>query len=715
MPGAVSGSDGHGQAFTAACALVHGFALSHEDARHLFDEYNQRCAPPWSAHEIEHKLASAESSGTHQKPKGHLISKSVRHTYGIAEAPHHAPLRPTPPAPSPAPAPAKRYEVPEAIELPNPLADGTRELIKAAFEPGEGVRLCLGATNDEGREVPTDGGVVLTREEWLRKLEASEGDPNKFLSSSKKNGIFISCNPLKPGGSKDSDVTAFRHALIECDSVSPVEQYRHIVGSGVPVTAVISSGGRSVHAWVRVDAKDRREYDERVKQLYAHFAANEFKIDGKNINPSRFSRLAGCVRGKKRQELLAIKIGAESWAQWRASIEVESIGRTTSIKVLRKFVPSEDPTTLLGERWVCEKGAVLFVGQSGIGKSSFSVQAAITWALGQPVFGIKPVRPLKSLFIQAENDDGDLSEMCQGVLAGLGIEAGSDEETTADKNVVFVSDASHTGEVFCKNVQRLIDKHRPNLVWLDPLLSFIGDDISKQSVCSEFLRTWLGPISEATKVAWMMMHHTGKPSNDPKSRSSWTQTDKSYSGIGSSELVNWARAVCVLERHDEETFSLSLAKRGKRAGALDIAGARSERLWLKHAPEGILWLQTEEPPKPVKEPKASKFNHSVDKSGQAPDEDAPPAVRDPKHEAPGRPAALDAIRPILDEFLGTWNAFDSFSLNKSAERLAAFVRSKGSSLSMSPAKAAIKQLVEEGKLTQNTVILNGKEIHEISL
>lgn len=44
------------------------------------------------------------------------------------------------------------------------------------------------------------------------------------------------------------------------------------------------------------------------------------------------------------------------------------------------------------------------------------MQLAVMWALGQPVFNIKPVRPLKSLIIQAEKDIGDLAEMYQGVL-----------------------------------------------------------------------------------------------------------------------------------------------------------------------------------------------------------------------------------------------------------------------------------------------------------
>jgi RecA-family ATPase len=687
IPSAISGNGGHTQTFSVACALIHGFALPRSDARGFMEEYSRRCDPVWSEREIEHKLTQAETCQTHQKPRGHLLSKSVRHVFKDSPQPVYS-FTPTAKAPTPK---AKRYEPRADEDLPKVMVDGARELLRAAFEPGEGVCICIARNGDDGREVPKDEGVVLSREEWLAKLDKSKGDPNGVLSNTARNGIYIRMNPMRLGGSKDSDVTAFRYALIESDSISEIEQWRHIAGSGAPVMAVIQSGKKSVHAWVRVDAKDRREYDERVKLLHAHFAGNGFEIDSKNKNPSRFSRLPNCVRGKSRQELLALKIGAESFGAWHSELECDSIGRVSTIKELRKFIPANDPNTLLGDRWICRRGSCLFVGQSGIGKSSLAVQAAITWALGREFFGIKPARQLKSVFIQAENDDGDLAEMCQGVLNGLQIDAGSDSETVVDKNVIFVSDSSHTGEEFCANVQRLIDRHRPDLVWLDPLLSFIGDDISKQAVCSQFLRTWLGPISESSGVAWMMMHHTGKPSNDPKARQSWNKSDHSYAGIGSSELTNWARAVCVLERLDDNNFSLRLAKRGKRAGALDLEGIKTERIWLQHASEGIQWKQAAEPPPPPKKERSNR-KYGVSKDT---------AERDDKHKAPGRPGILDELRPHLDEFLGMWAIDESLSFNGAAEKLVEFAKKTEIKIGRSKAIEVIRQMVDEAKLTEN--------------
>jgi hypothetical protein len=109
-----------------------------------------------------------------------------------------------------------------------------------------------------------------------------------------------------------------------------------------------------------------------------------------------------------------------------------------------------------------------------------------------------------------------------------------------------VRERSHTGQSFLVGLRRLIDRHRPDLVWIDPPYGYVGDDISSQKVCSAFLCDGLGPITEATGAVWMMMHHTGKPSSDPKVRRHWNQTDYSYAGLGSSILTNWVRATCTL-------------------------------------------------------------------------------------------------------------------------------------------------------------------------
>lgn len=54
--------------------------------------------------------------------------------------------------------------------------------------------------------------------------------------------------------------------------------------------------------------------------------------------------------------------------------------------------------------WLRKGGGAFIVAPSGVGKSVFTVQAAICWSLGKAAFGVEPVRPLKIAVIQAEDD-----------------------------------------------------------------------------------------------------------------------------------------------------------------------------------------------------------------------------------------------------------------------------------------------------------------------
>lgn len=72
IPPAVSGQRGHDRTFHAACVLVKGFSLTLDEARPLLREWNERCAPPWSTAELEHKLESAPAPD--DRPRGYLRS-----------------------------------------------------------------------------------------------------------------------------------------------------------------------------------------------------------------------------------------------------------------------------------------------------------------------------------------------------------------------------------------------------------------------------------------------------------------------------------------------------------------------------------------------------------------------------------------------------------------------------------------------------------------
>jgi KaiC/GvpD/RAD55 family RecA-like ATPase len=69
LPPAVSGQGGHNAAFHAACVLVLGFCLPGADALTLMREFSERCNPPWSERELQHKVSQAAKQ---PGPRGYL-------------------------------------------------------------------------------------------------------------------------------------------------------------------------------------------------------------------------------------------------------------------------------------------------------------------------------------------------------------------------------------------------------------------------------------------------------------------------------------------------------------------------------------------------------------------------------------------------------------------------------------------------------------------
>lgn len=261
---------------------------------------------------------------------------------------------------------------------------------------------------------------------------------------------------------------------------------------------------------------------------------------------------------------------------------------------LLAFDTAHDTNTLLGKRWICRGGSCLWLGLAGIGKSTMGLQAAIAWSVGEEFFGIRPVRPLVSLIIQGENDDGDLAEQMQGVVGGMAL--GADALAAMDRRIKIARECSLTGDEFARRLAMLVAAVQPDLVWLDPLNCYIGGDVSSQEVCSHFLRNLLNPIAQESGAAMMIVHHGNKPAQYQKGSSTWKNGDYAYFGSGSSELANWARATICLREVEEGIYELRTSKRGARAEMTDDAGRCAQAIYLEHSRGAIFWQRASTPP-----------------------------------------------------------------------------------------------------------------------
>jgi hypothetical protein len=117
-------------------------------------------------------------------------------------------------------------------------------------------------------------------------------------------------NPLsgEPGATKegkescraDSCVAAFRFAVVEFDQMPLDQQIQFWAGVKLPVAALIHSGGKSIHAWVRVDAADTAQW-ERDIEIVLFDLFRPLGVDGSCRNEARLSRIPGHFRSDKNQ------------------------------------------------------------------------------------------------------------------------------------------------------------------------------------------------------------------------------------------------------------------------------------------------------------------------------------------------------------------------------------------------------------------------------
>lgn len=251
-----------------------------------------------------------------------------------------------------------------------------------------------------------------------------------------------------------------------------------------------------------------------------------------------------------------------------------------------------DPDELLKDRFLCKGGGLLMCGQTGAGKSSFNMQALVCWALGRSCFGITPSRPLTSLLVQAENDSVDIAEFRDGVIRGL--ELTEEERASLRGRIHVVRENARTAAEFVQHTLRpLLERHRPDLLWIDPALAYLGGESNSQKDVGGFLRNLLNPLLTEFRCAAVVVHHGNKPPSGNQ-KPQWQAGDFAYLGGGSAEWANWARAVLVIRSiGSEEIYELRAAKRGRRLGWKDEAGLPTTRkhiAWSRD-PKVIFWRE----------------------------------------------------------------------------------------------------------------------------
>ncbi len=358
-------------------------------------------------------LTEAEARHTIRSAYARTSREPVGASGQVPAAEHRVARRVTPP-----PGRTER----STLALPPPGDDGFIRLIDKCFLPDEFVAIAPAAVSDEGEIVPRRG-VTFTAAEWKSKVAAKGGIDRLFGT---KLGLFVRINPTCKDGAKNEDVTAFRHVLVEFDrdeagkAIPKEEQYHAVMASGMPVSALIDSGNKSLHAWIRVDAPDEAEYKRRVAMIWDWFSG--INLDKQNRNPSRLSRCPDGWRtvdgDVRRQSLLAIGFGAESWTAWEAGHSKSDLPPILPGQAFMAEPEPEPPQLVEG---VLHQGAKMVLGGPSKARKSWSlIDLMLSVSTGEPWWGF-PTKRGRALYLNFELPAFALQYRITRIAAAKGI------------------------------------------------------------------------------------------------------------------------------------------------------------------------------------------------------------------------------------------------------------------------------------------------------
>lgn len=301
---AVSGQNGHKRTLAVARTLFNGFKLSEMETLYWLEQFSKRCDPPWAEKDLKHKVLSA-SKAAYDKASGYMLigEHGSNGSNGNGKLVYEQRKPVTADFIAATELYLKGFSCSESdLYEASPIkpsddfhSDGPL-VLDHLFSSGEGVNFVTNYavnTRSDGavKADPNDGGTIAERDSLIRSWQM-DGTPCSDA------GGWLRINPVR-GGITDQDVTSFRHMLIEFDSIPVALQISFFARYPAPISAILTSGGHSVHAWIRVDAQSRDEFDDCF--IRAQNQLVRLGMDTKNKNPARLSRLPGALR----------KIGAE--------------------------------------------------------------------------------------------------------------------------------------------------------------------------------------------------------------------------------------------------------------------------------------------------------------------------------------------------------------------------------------------------------------------
>lgn len=397
----------------------------------------------------------------------------------------------------------------EVVEPDDADWNGSQDLVdylSVLFEPSEVVGYVTDAWQKDSKWIPSNRGTYnMTAGEIIERLARFKGDMASAIGEpNAEAGAWIRFNPLDGSGVKNDNVTEFRYALVESDEVDIDKQRGIIDEMELPVAALVHSGNKSLHAIVRVDARDRDEYRKRVDYLYKACERYGLQLDTQNKNPSRLSRMPGVWRGGQKQFLVATNIGRRTWDEWKEWIEAvnDDLPDPEPLSGVWDDLPKlADP---LIDGVLRQSHKMLLAGPSKAGKSFALIELCVAIAEGQPWMGFQCTQG-RVLYVNLELDRASCLHRFRDVYEAAGITP----RNLASIDVWNLRGKSKPMDELAAPLIRRALKTHPIAIVIDPIYKIItGDENSADQMarfCNQFDR-----VCTEVGCAVIYCHHHSK-------------------------------------------------------------------------------------------------------------------------------------------------------------------------------------------------------------
>ena len=379
--------------------------------------------------------------------------------------------------------------------------------LETLFDPDDFVGYVTGDVwqDSDSRWFPSKGVFNRTAQELISSIQKHGDDLGATVGDWKPEvGAWIRFNPVDGEGVRNDNITKFKYALVESDTMPITEQDAMYRKLELPIACLVHSGGKSLHAIVRVDAKDYEEYRKRVEFLYDFLEKNGVVVDKQNRNPSRLSRMPGVTRNGNRQYLAAVNIGRKSWTDWLDFVE----GVTDELPDMEplstyKDNPPKLPEELIGG--ILRRGhKMLISGSSKAGKSFLLMELCVALAEGRPWLGF-PCKKSKVLYVNLEIDPASAINRFLKIYDALGIPPKNMD------SIILWNLRGHAvplDQLVPKLIRRVKDKHFDAII-IDPIYKVITGDENSASEMGAFCNQF-DKICTETGCSTIYCHHHSK-------------------------------------------------------------------------------------------------------------------------------------------------------------------------------------------------------------